>query len=252
VAYKNDDPDPLLCVDPTSTVSKTDNGNANAQIPDPGAHGRHDENPPIYYGTAFMRQLVWLQSLSVSYPHEEILQLADDVSAAFHHILYDPLMALVFATVWGMYLVIPVGTIFGACNSPSFHIEAGETRSHLASSWPDATFLLLQDLVEQVVLPPSPTPAEAASFVQAIADSPHHGVANHTSANPERRLPTVSLTTAARPMHLGVSAQHSMWLFGLLASHVDFPAKTQLAHLHQPSQVDKRCRCSHQILRFLA
>ena len=47
VAYKNNDPDPRLCVNPTSTVSKTDNGNANAQIPDPGAHGRHNKNPPI-------------------------------------------------------------------------------------------------------------------------------------------------------------------------------------------------------------
>ena len=62
VAYKNDDPDPRLCVDPTSTVSKMDNGNVNAQITDPGAPGRHDENPPIYYGAAFMRQLVWLGS----------------------------------------------------------------------------------------------------------------------------------------------------------------------------------------------
>jgi len=99
VAYKNNDPDPRLCVDPTSTVSKTDNGNSNAQIPDPGAHRGHDKNPPIHYGTAFMRQLVWLWNLRISYPQEEILQLADDVSVAFHRILYDPLMALVFATV---------------------------------------------------------------------------------------------------------------------------------------------------------
>ena len=136
IAYKNDNPDPRLCVDPTSTVSKTDNGNANAQIPDPGAHGRHDENPPIYYDMAFMHQLVWLWNLRISYPHEEILQLADDVSAAFHRILCDPLMALAFATVWGMYLVIPVGTIFGTQNSPSFYMEAGETRSCLLYTSP--------------------------------------------------------------------------------------------------------------------
>jgi len=83
-AYKNDSPDPCLCVNPTSTVSKSDNGNANAQMPDPGPPGRHDENPPIYYGTAFMRQLVWLWNLRISCPHEEMLQLADDASAAFH------------------------------------------------------------------------------------------------------------------------------------------------------------------------
>jgi len=123
-----------------------------------------------------MRQLVWLWNLRISYPQEETLQLADDVSAAFHRILYDPLMALVFATVWGMHLVTPVGTIFGAQNSPSFYMEAGETRSHLAGSWPDATSLPLQDLAEQVVLPPSPTPAEAAAFAQAVADSQHQGI----------------------------------------------------------------------------
>mgnify|MGYP000653061686 CR=1 FL=1 len=156
VACKNDDLDPRLRADPTSTVSKTDNGNANAQIPDPGAHGRHEENPPICSGTAFVRQLVWLWNLRISHPHEEMLQLADNVSAAFHRILHNPPMALVFATVWGMHLVIPVGTIFGARNSPSFCTEAGKTRSHLAGSWPDATSLLLQDLAEQVTLPPSP------------------------------------------------------------------------------------------------
>jgi len=69
VAHKNDDPDPRLCADPTSTVSKTDNGNANAQMPDPGAHGHHKENPPICCGTAFMRQLVWLWNLRISYPY---------------------------------------------------------------------------------------------------------------------------------------------------------------------------------------
>jgi len=190
IAYHNDDPDPRLFVDPTTTVSPDDDSNANAQMPDPGSAGQEEENPPIYYGTAFMRQLIWLWNLRISYPHDKILQLADDVSAAFHHMLCDPCLAIVFATVWHNFLVIPIETIFGARNSPSFYMEAGETRSHLAGVWPDATSLMIQDLAEQVIMPAKPTPEETASFAQAVSDSQHTGINQPQSANPERRLPS--------------------------------------------------------------
>jgi len=52
--------------------------------------------------------------------------------------LYHPTLAPAFALVWQRYLVIPVGTIFGACNSPSFYMEAGETSAHLAMHVPRA------------------------------------------------------------------------------------------------------------------
>jgi len=112
------------------------------------------------------------------------------VLAAFHRILYHPTLAPAFASVWNQHLVTPVGTIFGARNSPSFYMEAGEARAHLAMHVPQASSLPMEDLAASVQLPPLPTPAEAALFAQAVQDSQHLGIAHAVSGNPERHLPS--------------------------------------------------------------
>jgi hypothetical protein len=50
---------------------------------------------------------------------EDILQYVVDIQAAFHHILYHPDAGIIFAAVFCEFLIIPIGTIFGAHNSPS-------------------------------------------------------------------------------------------------------------------------------------
>ena len=156
-------------------------------IPDPGVEP--DENPPIFYGTALIRYLTWIWNLRISYPFQDILQMTDDISAAFHRILYHPDLAIIFSTVWRDMLVIPVGNIFGARNSPSHYMLKGELRSHLTQSFPDPSALPIQDLTTTVILPPDPSPAEALAFAQASKDSRHHGIRDAYSANPERRQP---------------------------------------------------------------
>ena len=167
IAFCNDDPTARLCVDPSTPISSTDDGNTNRQIPAPGIPGRFLENPPIFYGTSLICYLIWLWNLRLSYPTEDILQLADDISAAFRHILYHPTLAVAFASVWENYVVIPVGTIFGARNSPSFYMEAGEARAHLAMHLPNAAAIPLEDLATKIVLPPCPSPALVATFAQS-------------------------------------------------------------------------------------
>lgn len=187
VAYRWRDPKPRLCVDPSTTLSRKDRGNANAQIPDPGVSP--DENPAVYYGTALMRYLQWVWDLRISYPREDILQMTDDISAAFHRVLYHPDMAVVFSSVWRHYLVIPVGTIFGARNGPSFYMEKGEMRSHVAANHPHPELLPDTELASEIVLPPEPTPDERAGFEQAVADSKFRGILRAHTDNPERRQP---------------------------------------------------------------
>ena len=116
VAYRYGDPKPRLCVDPSTTLSPDDVSNVNSQIPDPGIN--EDENPKVYYGSAFMRYLIWLWNLRISYPFEDIIQMTDDISAAFHRVLYHPDIAVAFSTVWLCWLVVAVGMIFGARISP--------------------------------------------------------------------------------------------------------------------------------------
>jgi hypothetical protein len=106
VAYRYGDPKPRLCVDPSTTIGPEDIGNVNRHIPDPGID--EDANPTIHYGTAFLRYLIWLWNLRISYPQEDILQMTDDISAAFHRVLYHPDIGPAFATVWKSHLIIPV------------------------------------------------------------------------------------------------------------------------------------------------
>jgi hypothetical protein len=58
--------------------------------------------------------------LRLTWPREDIFQYVDDIQAAFHQILYHPNAGIIFAAVFAEFLIIPIGTIFGACNSPSF------------------------------------------------------------------------------------------------------------------------------------
>ena len=100
-----------------------DEGNVNQYIPKPGID--EDRNPTIHYGDAFDCYLRWLLNLSISYPKEEILLMTDNISTAFHQVLYHPDMGIIFSTVWGPYFVVPVSSIFGACNSPGdFNVES--------------------------------------------------------------------------------------------------------------------------------
>ena len=185
--FRYGDPKGRLCVDPSTTIDDDDDGNANRHIPDPGTPGRFDENPPIFYGTALMRYLTWLWNLRIQYPYKDILQLTDDISAAFHRILYAPSMAVVFASVWSKYLVIPVGTIFGSKSSPSTYMVHGELRSHLAQHMPDAPLQPMTDLARRVDIGEEPPWEVQKTFAQATRDELNTGLANPHGPDPDRR-----------------------------------------------------------------
>jgi hypothetical protein len=146
-----------------------------------------DKNPQVYYGTAFLRHLETIWNTRITHPREDILQACDNISAAFHRVLYHPEMAILFASVWDDKLVVPVGSIFGACFSPGFYMKKGEIRSHFTHSHPDPTSLPLTDLARALILPPPPTRAETAEFDQAVADTIHKGLSNPKTDPPERR-----------------------------------------------------------------
>jgi hypothetical protein len=103
-----------MCVDPSTilddkrdgSLATLDDGAANAQLPDTGAPDRADENPPVHYGTAFKRFLIWIYNLRVDNPEVDIWLSADDITAAFRRLLYHPDMAIFWATVFQEFLVI--------------------------------------------------------------------------------------------------------------------------------------------------
>jgi hypothetical protein len=162
------------CVDNTTILGGNDDGAPNASIPAPGTVGRDDECPAVHYATAFQRHLSWIWNLRISHPTDDILQFGDDIHAAFHRMLYHPDIAIVFSFVFQEFLCIPVGTVFGARNSPSWWCIVAEVRAHLAACGDfSAVPYHLADRVE-LVLPP--TLREQRLIVPAKADKCHNGV----------------------------------------------------------------------------
>ena len=181
VLPKHANDDGRICHDASNPVpipagsSFVDNGAPNSQTPAPGTPGRFDENPPIFYGTAFHRLVRWIWNLRIDFPLEDILVIPDDISAAFHRVFYNPSMMPLFASVLEQYLAIPTGVIFGGKSSASYYMEVGELRAHIANSFnfgPAAT-----DLTNRLRLEPPPDPAVAATFASAPRDALNPGAA---------------------------------------------------------------------------
>lgn len=163
-----------ICVDCSSALDIKDDGAPNAQIPRPSTLGREDENPTVYFASALRRHLEWIWNLRISHPSEDILQYGDDIHAAFRHVLYHPDMAIVFAYVFMQFLIIPVGAIFGARNSPSYWCILAEIRAHLTACGKNAEDIT--PLASRVTIVPPPTILEASRLVPARQDSIHKGV----------------------------------------------------------------------------
>ncbi len=164
-----------ICIDPSSTINKSDDGNMNRHIPDTGED--HDQNPSVHYGTALMRFLRLIYNLRLDHPEEEIYLSADDISAAFRRILYNPAAAIVFATVLSKYLIVPVGGIFGSKSSPGFYMIKGELRAHVARHIGDYTSAQTS-LADTVEFSSPPSNNEVSSFTPADSDSINKGCAH--------------------------------------------------------------------------
>ncbi|MGH7974573.1 MAG: hypothetical protein ACREBR_03520 [bacterium] len=163
-----------ICVDCTTRLDDNDDGAPNTLIPRPCTEDKEDENPCIYFASALKRHLEWIWNLRISHPKEDIQQYGDDIHAAFHRVLYHPDMAIVFAYVFMEFLVVPVGAIFGARNSPSYWCILSELRAHLTACRKQNS--VLTSLAERVRLVAPPTSREQARLVGAQPDAVHQGI----------------------------------------------------------------------------
>ena len=57
------------------------------------------DEPPIWYGSAFVRHLTRIWNLRISYPHTEIYLWDDDVAGAFRLVKYNPYIAAAFSAI---------------------------------------------------------------------------------------------------------------------------------------------------------
>ena len=136
----------------------------NSQTPDTGTPGEEETNPRVYYATALQRFLTWIWRLRMDHPQSEIYLSYDDISAAFHRVLYHPEIAKVYAMVFQEFLVIPVGLIFGAKNSPSLYMIPAEIRAHVAAVF-KVFDQLATKLSQTVRLVQAPPPEELRTLI---------------------------------------------------------------------------------------
>jgi hypothetical protein len=142
-------------------------GSANASIPKP-KDGFLDECPPVYYQTAFFRHLRYLWRARATFPLTDLLQHCDNIDAAFRRVLYHPTLAIVFASVFQAYLIIPVGQVFGSRSAPSFFSLLSDIRAYVATTRAAPLPSNIHPLVQQANFP---DPRILGALAPAVADS---------------------------------------------------------------------------------
>ncbi len=157
-----------ICIDCTNGPDGADTkSSANTFIPGP-KDGDNDACPPVFYATAFMRHIRHLWRMRITFPLADVLQHCDDIDAAFRRVIYTPELAIVFAYVFGKYLLIPVGQVFGSRSAPSYFSLLSDIRAFVATCADLITGYPLHPLAAAAILPTEPRPQD---LIPAIADT---------------------------------------------------------------------------------
>jgi hypothetical protein len=76
-------------------------------------------------------------------------------------------MAILFAYIFGPYLIIPVGQVFGSRSAPSFFSLTSDIRADLATTGSLVEHYDTHHQAKNIEIPPLPNPVD---LTQAIAD----------------------------------------------------------------------------------
>jgi len=136
------------------------------------------DEPPIWYGSAFIRHITRIWDLRISYPRLDIYLWDDDVSGAFRLIKYNPEVAAAFSASLFGTLWIPTGQVFGGNTSAQNFEGFAKAREYLSESYSNTKYsYLIQkhssilDLIDYAHEASSSYP-----FVPATSDNTHKGV----------------------------------------------------------------------------
>jgi hypothetical protein len=157
-----------ICIDCTNGPdgAKT-TSSANTFILSPST-GDADACPPVYYAMACMRHLQHLWRMRITFPIADILQHCDDINAAFCRVLYTLELAIAFAYVFRIFLLIPIGQVFGSRSVPSYFSLLSDIQAYVLTCADLITSRLMHPLAAAACLPPEPMPHELLALVDAI------------------------------------------------------------------------------------
>ena len=108
--------------------------------------------------------------MRIGNPSWKILLYKDDINSAFYRVRYHPDIAASFAYVWGEWLILSIGGIFGAKSSPGWFCLISELRAFLAEVSPSLPESPILPLVSRITVPSQPSSAIASTFAQAVPD----------------------------------------------------------------------------------
>ena len=157
--------------DPSARVTgRNDTGAVNDLIPS------HSTCPETYYRDALERVLTRVYNLRLRYPDDEIIIYKDDLVTAFRRVRYHPDISSAHCFVFGEFLIIPIGLVFGARDSPGWFCQVSEIRA-FASQHASSLGLPIPDrtLIDLVSFDPSLDPSSNVQKQQAFDDAFNQG-----------------------------------------------------------------------------
>jgi hypothetical protein len=104
--------------------------------------------------------------MRITFPKAYILQHCNDIDEAFRQVLYTPELAIAFAYVFGIFLLIPIGQVFGSRSTPSYCSLLSDIRAYVLTCADLITGRSMHPLAA-ACLPPEPMPHELGP---ALAD----------------------------------------------------------------------------------
>jgi hypothetical protein len=173
-----------ICIDCTNGHDGANtNSSANTYIPGP-----KDEYtsacPPVYYATAFLRHLQHKWQTHITFPIADILQYCDDLDTVFRRVLYNSELAIVFAYVFGLFLLVPVGQVFGSHPAPAYFSLMPDIRAYVLTCADLITDYPMHQLALDVTIPPALLILDLAP---AIADSHNLPLSRFESTSPSNK-----------------------------------------------------------------
>jgi hypothetical protein len=134
----------------------------------------------LQYGNTFIRNLIRVYNLRISYPYIIIYLTDDDISAAFRHVKYNLFIAGAFAYIANELLIIPTAQTFGSTTSPSNYECLAQARAWLSKcfSSPAYSHLLTKhkEYLDMMHFDYSYEGSPQCITAACVADSLNHGI----------------------------------------------------------------------------
>jgi hypothetical protein len=134
--------------------------------------------PRCTFAKSFNKFLVWIWNMRISYPHQEIYPIDNDMTSGFRHLKYNPnLVAMHSYIVYGGAYMATAQT-FGDTASPGNFEAVPVARQQVAMHIWDKTGTVEKaaQFTPPIEMSPAPDKATIAEFVRANPDSHNQGV----------------------------------------------------------------------------